>query len=89
MEKNSKNDASDTSKIYKLHSSNANGNYSGSIWVGLGRVGWGRSNSDYKAISASQKSWSLCLAELGNYSLTNFFQTRIINDFSHHYIKCT
>ena len=29
------------------------------------RVGLGRSNSDYKAISASQQSWSLGLAELG------------------------
>ena len=35
------------------------------VWVGSGRFGSGRSNSDYKAISASQQSWSLGLAELG------------------------
>ena len=35
----------------------------------LFRVGSGRSNSDYKAISASQYSWSFGLAELGSISL--------------------
>ena len=53
--------APDTSKSWKWYSSIAIWNYSG-----LGRVGLGRSNSDYKAISASQQSWSLGLAELGN-----------------------
>ena len=48
-----------TSKSCQWYSSIANWNYSWS-----GRVGW--SNSDYKAISASQQSWSLGLAELGN-----------------------
>ena len=35
------------------------------VWFGSGRVSLGRSNSDYKAISASQQSWILGLAELG------------------------
>ena len=52
--------ASDTSKSCNWHSNIGNWNYSG-----LGRVGSARSNSDYKAISASQQSWSLGLAELG------------------------
>ena len=34
-------------------------------WVMSGRLGWGWSNSDFKAISASQQSWSIGLAELG------------------------
>ena len=38
-----------------------------------GRVGTGRSNSDYKAISASQQSWSLGLAELGKKICLNPF----------------
>ena len=38
----------------------------GTIPVWVGSV-W--SNSDYKAISASQQSWSLGLAELGNKDL--------------------
>ena len=49
-----------TSKSCILHSSIAIWNYSG-----LGRVGSAWSNSDYKAISASQHSWSFGLAELG------------------------
>ena len=53
--------APNTSKSCIWHSSIANWNYSGSA-----RVGSGRSNSDYKAISASQQSWSFGLAELGN-----------------------
>ena len=52
--------APDTSKSSKWHSCIANWNYSDSA-----RVGSGRSNSDNKAISASQQSWSLGLAELG------------------------
>ena len=51
--------APNTSKTCKQQPSTANWNYSGS----------GRSNSDYKAISASQQSWSLGLAELGNKDL--------------------
>ena len=50
-----------TSKSCQWYSSIANWNYSGS----------GRSNSDYKAISASQQSWSLGLAELGNNNINN------------------
>ena len=53
--------APNTSKICIWHSSIANWNYSGS-----GRLGSGRSNSNYNAISASQQSWSFGLAELGN-----------------------
>ena len=49
--------APNTSKSCIWHSSIAIWNYSG--W---GRVGW--SNSDYKAISPSQQSWSLGLAIL-------------------------
>ena len=56
--------APNTSKSCIWHSSIAIWNYSGS-----GRVGSGRSNSDYKAISASQQSWSLGLAELGKIML--------------------
>ena len=37
----------------------------GSVWVGSVWVGSVWSNSDYKAISASQQSWNLGLAELG------------------------
>ena len=51
----------DTSKSYKWQPSIANWNYSGSA-----RVGSVGSNSDSEAISASQQSWSLGLAELGN-----------------------
>ena len=59
----------DTFKSCKWQPSIANWNYSGlgrfgSVWVGSV---W--SNSDYKAISASQQSWSLGLAELGNKDL--------------------
>ena len=61
----------DTSKSCKWHSSIANWNYSGS-----GGVGW--SNSDYKAISASQQSWSLGLAELGN---KQFIALKFVNMF--------
>ena len=51
----------DTFKSYKWQPRKANWNYSGS-----GRFGSVGSNSDYNAISASQQSWSLGLAELGN-----------------------
>ena len=55
----------DTFKSWKYQPIIANWNYSGSVWVGLGR--FGPINSDYKAVSASQQSWSSGLAELGNY----------------------
>ena len=67
----------DTSKSCKWHSSIANWNYSGSGGVGSGRVGW--SNSDYKAISASQQSWSLGLAEPGNIEM--MFKRNVIFGF--------
>ena len=53
--------APDSFKSCKWQPSIANWNYSG-----LCRFGLCRSNSDYKAISASQQSWSLGLAEAGN-----------------------
>ena len=60
--------APDTSKSCNLHSGIANWNYNVSGWVGSTQ-----SNRDYKAISASQQSWSFDLAELGNSCLGKTF----------------
>ena len=63
------NAASNAFKSCIWHSSIANWNYSGSAWVGSGR-----SKCDYKAISASQQSWSFGLAELGKKYIAGFGQ---------------